>query len=88
VYDELKIKWSKAYEAQLKLVDDKSFRFYSDLENAIKGEVPSLKECSSLTVKGDVVFGDGVIFKGDVSISNENSETLFIENQILGEING
>jgi UTP--glucose-1-phosphate uridylyltransferase len=41
--------------------------------------VPSLKDCKSLTVKGDVRFQGQVVIKGTVSISNKRSEQVVIE---------
>jgi UTP--glucose-1-phosphate uridylyltransferase len=39
---------------------------------------PSLKDCSSLVVKGDVLFGKRVILKGNVSIENNSKQQLVI----------
>ncbi|MDO5575573.1 MAG: UTP--glucose-1-phosphate uridylyltransferase, partial [Fibrobacter sp.] len=46
---------------------------------------PSLLECDSLTVTGDVHFGKNVKIKGNVTITNNNSQPLFIENDSIIE---
>ncbi|NLW30427.1 MAG: UTP--glucose-1-phosphate uridylyltransferase [Fibrobacter sp.] len=40
---------------------------------------PSLLECDSLTLKGDIRFGKNVRIIGNISISNSNSKPIFIK---------
>jgi UTP--glucose-1-phosphate uridylyltransferase len=40
---------------------------------------PSLVDCESLTVKGDVLFKKNVVIKGNVTIENKTSSPLIIE---------
>ena len=44
------------------------FAFVDDLERLFPAGVPSLRECDSLRVRGDVTFGAGVVCRGDVLV--------------------
>ena len=44
------------------------FTFVPDFARRFPEGVPSLRECTSLRVSGDVVFGEGVRCLGDVEI--------------------
>jgi UTP--glucose-1-phosphate uridylyltransferase len=42
--------------------------------------VPSLLECTSLTIRGDIQFGENVRLQGDVELVNESGRQVEIEN--------
>jgi UTP--glucose-1-phosphate uridylyltransferase len=75
--------WSDAYQLQedfsIKLaqqrksppdinLDDRYYKTYEQLQERCRVAVPSLKQCDSLTIEGDVHFGKGVVIKGRVRI--------------------
>ncbi|HMT88625.1 MAG TPA: UTP--glucose-1-phosphate uridylyltransferase, partial [Dermatophilaceae bacterium] len=47
----------------------KAFALVPDFERRFAHGVPSLRECTSLRVIGDVVFGADVVCRGDVTVS-------------------
>ena len=51
-------------------LDSKYYKKIDDFQKRFPGGVPSLRECESLTVKGDVTFEAGVILKGEVVVEN------------------
>jgi UTP--glucose-1-phosphate uridylyltransferase len=56
-------------------------RFYAridQLESRFPKSAPSLKSCTRLSVRGDVVFGEGVQCRGEVRIVHEGKEPLRI----------
>ena len=55
--------------------DSKKYQLVQQLEaNLIGGSAPSLKQCSSLTVKGDVRLSSKNVFVGEVTVRNESNE--------------
>lgn len=62
-------------------LDAETFAAYPDLEKRVAKGIPSLKECTSLQVNGDVLFGENVVIKGSVTITNSGKEPLLIENR-------
>jgi UTP--glucose-1-phosphate uridylyltransferase len=48
-------------------LDDEHYRLVGDFEARVE-EPPSLRGCERLVVRGDVVFGPGVVVRGDVEI--------------------
>lgn len=59
-------------------LDDRYYKFVSDLEAHFRHGAPSLQQCSSLTVEGDVAFGADVVCRGDVRLVNTMDEQVFI----------
>jgi UTP--glucose-1-phosphate uridylyltransferase len=56
----------------------------ADFETRFPKGVPSLQNCMSLKIVGNVFFGEGIKILGDVVIANHSSEAAFIEdNSIL-----
>lgn len=55
-------------------LDNAHYKLVDQLDAALAGGVPSLKDCSSLTVKGAVRFNAGNVFKGKVNVTNSSSE--------------
>jgi UTP--glucose-1-phosphate uridylyltransferase len=64
-------------------LDPWHYRFIDRFESRFPFGAPSLVECTSLRVKGDIRFGSGVALKGCVSLSNENSETIEICDRVV-----
>ena len=42
-------------------------------------KIPSLKDVDSLKIKGDVRFGENVVFKGNVELEAKEGDALVIE---------
>ena len=56
-------------------LDKKVYKKVAGLEKMLeKGELPSLKHCSKLSVKGKVVLSPGTVFKGKVSVVNAGDD--------------
>ena len=56
-------------------LDKKVYKKVSGLDKMLeKGDVPSLKGCEKLSVKGKVQLEAGIVFKGKVSITNSDDE--------------
>jgi UTP--glucose-1-phosphate uridylyltransferase len=60
-------------------LDREHYRLIDDLEARFPRGTPSLLDCESLTVRGDVRFGGGVKCEGVVRIVNETGRQAFIE---------
>ena len=52
------------------------YKMVPQLDKCIPNGVPSLKDCKKLTVKGEVVFTEGTIFVGEVTVKNTSSEAV------------
>lgn len=66
-------------------LDSKLYKLVGNLEEATMGGIPSLVNCSRLTVKGLVRMSKKTKFVGDVSIKNTSSESKFVP---TGEVTG
>eukprot|EP00238_Polyblepharides_amylifera_P010652 CAMPEP_0196579474 /NCGR_PEP_ID=MMETSP1081-20130531/22015_1 /TAXON_ID=36882 /ORGANISM="Pyramimonas amylifera, Strain CCMP720" /LENGTH=457 /DNA_ID=CAMNT_0041899081 /DNA_START=148 /DNA_END=1521 /DNA_ORIENTATION=+ len=62
-----------ALGAPLVKLDDDHYKLVDGMESHVGG-YPSMRMCSSLTVKGSVFFEAGVLLVGDVRITNDSSE--------------
>jgi UTP--glucose-1-phosphate uridylyltransferase len=49
-------------------LDPEHYRLVDDFERRIEAEAPSLLGARRLVVRGDVIFGPGVVVRGDVEI--------------------
>jgi UTP--glucose-1-phosphate uridylyltransferase len=49
-------------------LDPEHYRLLGDFERRVEGGAPSLLHARRLVVRGDVVFGQGVVVRGDVEI--------------------
>merc|ERR1712174_55898 len=49
---------------------DDRYKFVDAMDTIIPNGTPSLKECSKLTIKGEIELSAGVICKGEVTFSN------------------
>ncbi|GMH43066.1 hypothetical protein BSKO_10988 [Bryopsis sp. KO-2023] len=56
-------------------LDDKFYKLVDKMEALVKAP-PSMRECTSLTVKGSILFAPGVLFKGDVKLENDSSQPV------------
>ena len=96
--NDLLLLWSDRYELNQKCelqevvdatqsinvqLDERYFTSYPDLEDRVGSTVPSLKDCTTLIVQGDVAFGERVQVTGDVVIRNTRSTQFFVENMKL-----
>ena len=54
----------------------RTYRFVDDFDARFPAGVPSLRQCSSLTVEGDVTFGKDVTCTGDVRVGADGSRTI------------
>jgi UTP--glucose-1-phosphate uridylyltransferase len=57
-------------------LDSQFYKLIDGLEARIPQGPPSLRECSSLTVQGDVSFGADVTCRGNVSLQNQSSSQV------------
>ena len=57
-----------APDVPLVSLDDDFYKLVGDFERRFPGGAPSLVECTSLTVHGDVTFGTGINVVGDVVV--------------------
>lgn len=58
-------------------LEEQYYKNIEDLRARLRNGVPSLLECKSVEIQGDVTFGKGVVFKGHVKIVNRtNSQAL------------
>ena len=55
-------------------LDPNHYKLVEQLDEKLRGGVPSLKDCSALSVCGPVSFSSGNIFRGKVTITNDSSE--------------
>ncbi len=53
------------------------------MDERFKNGIPSLIECESLTVKGDIRFGKGIKIKGIVTIENRQASQVTLEDKAI-----
>lgn len=67
-------------------LDPAYFKRVDQLEARFPDGAPSLRECRSLSVRGDVSFGAGVLVRGDAKVEAPDGQPLHIEpGTILGD---
>jgi len=66
-------------------LDPRYYSLFDDLRERFPAGAPSLRECQSLTVQGNVVFGEGVVVRGHVTVSGGDKTTLIPDNAVLEE---
>jgi UTP--glucose-1-phosphate uridylyltransferase len=66
-------------------LDADRYRTIDDMRRCFPHGAPSLIECSSLSVSGDVIFGAGVSLRGDVRILNESGATAVTGDNVVIE---
>ncbi len=60
-------------------LDHTYYHLIKDMETRFPHGAPSLLECQSLMVKGDIKFGQNIILKGDVQLINRTTQQVKIE---------
>ena len=55
---------------------DDHYKLIGDFDDRFPAGAPSLRDCTALTVRGDVTFGAGVRCVGDVTVSADSPLTL------------
>jgi UDP-N-acetylglucosamine pyrophosphorylase len=65
---------------------DSAYDRLYQLDAAIPQRAPSLRECTSLTVKGQVIFCPDVVAKGDVTVFNFGNGVPKVHGPITGEV--
>lgn len=64
-------------------LDSRYYKLIDEMEARFPYGPPSLIECESLAIKGDVRFGSGVVCRGAVEVVNDAPEQKTIENVVL-----
>jgi UTP--glucose-1-phosphate uridylyltransferase len=60
-------------------LDPRFYKLVSHFDARFAAGPPSLVECESLTVRGDVAFGAGVVVRGEVAIEHDGAGRLRID---------
>jgi hypothetical protein len=60
-------------------LDPRFYKLIDQMESRFPFGSPSLVECDQLTVKGDVLFGPGVVCRGVVEVVNEGEAQIMVE---------
>jgi UTP--glucose-1-phosphate uridylyltransferase len=66
-------------------LDDRYYKKIDQLRARFPRGTPSLVECESLGVKGDVLFGQNVVVRGRIVISNDSENQITIPDGSLLE---
>jgi len=64
-------------------LDPKYYGLLSEMESRFPEGVPSLLECKSLKIEGDIRFGKNVVLKGDVQLINSTRRQVTIEDSVI-----
>jgi UTP--glucose-1-phosphate uridylyltransferase len=64
-------------------LDSAHFKLLADFEARFPAGAPSLVECERLSVKGDVRFGADVTVRGSVTVTNEGTDQLRVDDGAL-----
>jgi UTP--glucose-1-phosphate uridylyltransferase len=59
-------------------LDPQYYSWIEQLKERFPHEAPSLLECNSLQITGDIKFGRGISIKGAVSICNRKKHQIII----------
>jgi UTP--glucose-1-phosphate uridylyltransferase len=59
-------------------LDPRFYKTLDQLKERFPNGAPSLAECQSLSITGDVKFGKGVVITGKTSITNSSDRQAFI----------
>jgi len=77
----------KGRAAPVVTLDSKLYKLVDQMETLAPEGVPSLRDCSSLTVQGKVVFGKGVVVTGDTTVKNTKDAALVVDKSpVTGEV--
>ena len=66
-------------------LDPSHYKLIDEMEARFPNGTPSLIECDSLTVDGDIVFGKEVVLRGNVTLRNETSLPRIIKDHTIIE---
>jgi UTP--glucose-1-phosphate uridylyltransferase len=67
-------------------LDTRHYKLIDDLEARFPNGIPSLKNCSSLTVKGDIQFGSDITIQDNVHLNNISDSQVQIEdNKVISK---
>jgi len=69
---------ASAAEPAIIALDSRYYKLIDDFEARFAEGAPSLRECTRLTVQGDVRFAANVVCKGDVRIVNRAAEQRYV----------
>lgn len=64
-------------------LDNSYYKFVNDLDARFKYGVPSLINCSSFKVQGDIRFGRNIVCEGDVYLINESERPVAIADEAV-----
>ncbi len=67
----------------LVILDDSYYGLIDEMDRRFPHGAPSLLQCRSLTVCGDVYFGKGVVVEGDATVCNQSDGPLWIADGAL-----
>jgi hypothetical protein len=66
-------------------LDSRYYKLIKNLESRLPEGVPSLLNCRSLSIEGDIKFGKNVIFEGDVQLVNSSKDQVVIEDIVIAD---
>ena len=64
-------------------LDSRYYRLISDMEARFPIGTPSLLNCRSLDIKGNIKFGKNVVFEGDVQLINDTKSQVLVEDILI-----
>jgi UTP--glucose-1-phosphate uridylyltransferase len=68
----------RKFEAIKIALDDRYYKKIDQLQERFSYGAPSLIDCSSLSIKGNVYFGQQIAVKGDVHIVSDSSRKVYV----------
>lgn len=74
---------ARQYGVPVIRLDPKYYKLIDQLDARFPDGPPSLIECESLTIKGDVRFGRDVVCRGAVEVMNERRRQMVVEYAVL-----
>ena len=66
-------------------LDSRYYKLIKNLDSRLPEGVPSLLNCRSLSIEGDIKFGKNVIFEGDVQLVNSSKDQVVIEDIVIAD---
>ncbi len=66
-------------------LDSRYYKLIQDLETRFPEGVPSLLNCRSLSIEGNIKFGKNVVFEGDVQLVNSSDDQVIIEDMVIAD---
>jgi UTP--glucose-1-phosphate uridylyltransferase len=64
-------------------LDERYYKMIDQLEARMPKGEPSLLECIHLVVEGDILFGEGVVCKGEVRLTSQATQQVALANVML-----